>query len=265
MPTTTGSRSSANGSTTPKKSAAEHDSAAAPEAELLETAENPRPGLRAYLTVKRAALLARRKALRADPPTAPHRLRARTTAEERSGVRRIRIRHHQILSDSPPDFAGYDLGPASPEIQLGVLSSCLTHIFLIQAADLRIPLDSLEVEVEADQDPRAGQKGFERVPIYPHNISYTVHLPPRRRRQERVKHAFIFPEGGNDDFVRLPCSRYMTPGRVPAVSVSRKPRRARTASMVAPVRRGSQPPRARALRRTGGTAGRSWRGTRPSG
>ncbi|MYU10698.1 OsmC family peroxiredoxin [Streptomyces sp. SID8361] len=177
MPTAaTGSRSSANGSSASQQNAAEHDSALAPGEVLLETAENPRPGLRAYLAVKRAALLARRKALRTDPPTAPHRLRARTSAEERSGVRRIRIRHHQLLSDSPPDFAGYDLGPASPEIQLGVLSSCLTHIFLIQAADLRIPLDSLEVEVEADQDPRAGQKGFEQVPIYPHNITYTVHL-----------------------------------------------------------------------------------------
>ncbi|MFF3371554.1 OsmC family protein [Streptomyces sp. NPDC002680] len=143
---------------------------------LLETAPDPRPGLREYLEVKRAALLAKREAQQTDPLTEPHKLRARTTAEERSGVRRIRIRHHQILSDSPPDFAGYDLGPASPEIQLGVLSSCLTHIFLIQAADLRIPLDSLEVEVQADQDPRAGQPGFEQVPIYPHNISYTVHI-----------------------------------------------------------------------------------------
>ncbi|GAA2328372.1 MULTISPECIES: OsmC family protein [Streptomyces] len=148
--------------------------------QLLATAPDPRPGLRAYLEVKRAALLAKREAEReaerAGSVTGPNRLRARTKAEERSGVRRIRIRHHQILSDSPPDFAGYDLGPASPEIQLGVLSSCLTHIFLIQAADLRIPLDSLEVEVQADQDPRAGRPGFEQVPIYPHNISYTVHI-----------------------------------------------------------------------------------------
>ncbi|MFE0689618.1 OsmC family protein [Streptomyces sp. JH002] len=149
---------------------------AAPDAEVLDTAPDPQPGLRAYLEVKRAALLARREAARANPPTRPNRLRARASAEARSGVRRIRIRHHQILSDSPLDFAGYDLGPASPEIQLGVLSSCLTHVFLIQAADLRVPLDSLEVEVDADLDPRAGKPGFEDTPIYPHNISYTVHV-----------------------------------------------------------------------------------------
>lgn len=59
-------------------------------------------------------MLAKREAQQTDPLTEPHKLRARTKAEERSGVRRIRIRHHQILSDSPPDFAGYDLGPASP-------------------------------------------------------------------------------------------------------------------------------------------------------
>lgn len=160
--------------------------------QLLDAAPDPRPGLRAYLEVKRAALLAKRAAQRVTPVTEPHRLRARTKAEERSGVRRIRVRHHQILSDSPLDFAGYDLGPASPEIQLGALSSCLTHIFLIQAADLRIPLDSLEVEVQADQDPRAGEPGFEQVPIYPHNISYTVHITsPAGRERVRELHETV--------------------------------------------------------------------------
>jgi uncharacterized OsmC-like protein len=152
---------------------------------ILATAPDPQPGLRDYLEVKRAALLARKAKAEADPPTGPYRLRAQAKAEERSGVRRIRIRDHQVLSDSPLDFAGYDLGPSSPELQLGVLSSCLTHIFLIQAATLQIPLDALTVEVEADQDPRAGKSGFEEVPIYPHNISYTVRLSSPAS-QERI-------------------------------------------------------------------------------
>ncbi len=147
-----------------------------PAATILATAIDPQPGLRDYLEVKRAALLERRLTAEEAPPAKPDELRAQTTAEARSGVRRIRIRDHQVLSDSPLDFAGYDLGPTSPELQLGVLSSCLTHIFLIQAADLRIPLDALTVEVQADQDPRAGKPGFEDVPIYPHNIRYTVRL-----------------------------------------------------------------------------------------
>ena len=96
--------------------------------------------LREYLSQKRAALLACREAAKANGQGS-HKLQAKVTAEGRSGVRRIRIRDFQILSDSPPDFAGYNLGPGSPELQLGVLGSCLTHIFLIQAADRQVPLD----------------------------------------------------------------------------------------------------------------------------
>jgi hypothetical protein len=49
-------------------------------------------------------------------------------------------------------------------LQLGVLGSCLTPVFLIQAADQGIPLDSLDVEVTGQMDGRAGQPGYEDVP-----------------------------------------------------------------------------------------------------
>jgi uncharacterized OsmC-like protein len=39
--------------------------------------------------------------------------------------------------------------------------------------------------VEAEQDPRAGKPGFEDVPIYPHNIRYTVRLSTPAS-QERI-------------------------------------------------------------------------------
>jgi uncharacterized OsmC-like protein len=128
--------------------------------------------LNEYLAQKRAAILARR----AKNFTEPSRIKARVSAEGRSGVRRIRIRDFQVISDSGPDFAGYNLGPSSPELQLGVLGSCLTHVFLIHAADRGVPLDSLEVEVSGQLDPRAGRPGFEQIPVYPHNLSYTVHI-----------------------------------------------------------------------------------------
>lgn len=131
--------------------------------------------LNEYLGQKRAALLARR-AKAAAGSQAPHELKATVKAEGRSGIRHIRIREHHVVSDSPYDFAGYNLGPSSPELQLGVLGSCLTHIFLIQAADKQIPLDSLEVEVTGQLDPRAGTAGNEHIPVYPHNITYTVHI-----------------------------------------------------------------------------------------
>lgn len=131
--------------------------------------------LREFLHQKRDALLARREAAAANPAAQePRILAANVKAEGRSGVRRIRIRDHQILSDSGPELAGYDFGPGSPEIQVGVLGSCLTHIFEIQAAEREIWLDALEVEVRAVQDFRSGQPGFEDVPRWPHQFTYTV-------------------------------------------------------------------------------------------
>jgi len=131
--------------------------------------------LNEYLAQKRAALLARRARV-AEGKSEPNLLKAHVKAEGRSGIRHIRIRDYHIISDSPYDFAGYALGPGSPELQLGVLGSCLTHIFLIQAADKQVPLDSLEVEVHGQLDPRANTPGNEHIPVYPHNISYTVHI-----------------------------------------------------------------------------------------
>ncbi|MDR8413686.1 hypothetical protein MTP10_33755 [Nonomuraea sp. 3-1Str] len=66
--------------------------------------------LREYLSHKRTALMARRAA----PASGPVPLHAHVTAEGRSGIRRIRIRGRQLISDSGPDVAGYDLGTASP-------------------------------------------------------------------------------------------------------------------------------------------------------
>lgn len=128
-----------------------------------------------YLAEKRSAVLARDAHIDAGTAQATA-LLANVSAEGRSGVRRIRIREHQVISDSPPDFAGYNLGPSSPELQLGVLGSCVTHIFLIQAADRQVPLNSLEVEVTGTIDPRAGKPGHESTPIWPHDIGYTVHV-----------------------------------------------------------------------------------------
>lgn len=128
-----------------------------------------------YLAEKREAVLARNAAIEAGTAQ-PLQLKAHVRAEGRSGVRRLRIRDHQVISDSPPDFAGYNLGPSSPELQLGVLGTCVTHIFLIQAAQRQVPLQSLEVEVSGIIDPRGGSPGHESTPIWPHEIGYTVHI-----------------------------------------------------------------------------------------
>jgi uncharacterized OsmC-like protein len=139
--------------------------------------------LNEYLEQKRQAIQQRQENIERTGG-APVPLAAQVTVEGRSGIRRIRIRDHQIISDSAPDFAGYDLGPGSPELQLGVLGSCLTHIFLIQAASRKVPLDSLSVEVSGQLDPRSGRPGFENVPVYPHNIAYTVHIASPAAEEE---------------------------------------------------------------------------------
>lgn len=113
--------------------------------------------LNEYLSQKREAVLERRAKIAAGT-SSPLPLRAEVKAEGRSGIRHIRIREHHVLSDSPYDFAGYNLGPSSPELQLGVLGSCLTHIFLIQASVAGIPLEELSVEVTGEIDPRRGAR-----------------------------------------------------------------------------------------------------------
>jgi uncharacterized OsmC-like protein len=131
--------------------------------------------LNEYLSQKRSAYQ-KLKARASEPGIEPRAIAARVKAEGRSGLRRIRIRDFQVISDSGPDFAGYDLGPSSPELQLGVLGSCVTHVTLIQAADLGVPLDALEVEIEGEIDPRGGKPGFDHIPVYPQNIRYTLHI-----------------------------------------------------------------------------------------
>ena len=92
-----------------------------------------------YLFQKRKASLARKRRIE-NRELEPTPIKAAVFAEGRSGIRRIRIRDFQIVTDSPSDFAGYDLGSGSPELPLGVLGSCLNHSFLIPAASLEVRL-----------------------------------------------------------------------------------------------------------------------------
>ncbi|TDS73603.1 MULTISPECIES: OsmC family protein [unclassified Comamonas] len=131
--------------------------------------------LNEFLVHKRKAVLARDQRI-TDGEVGPSPLHAKVTAEGRTGLRRMRIRDHQIISDSANGFAGYDLGPSSPELQLGVLGTCMVHIFEIQAAAMQVPLDSVEVDVWGSMDARAGTPGFESLPRGLQGIRYEVRL-----------------------------------------------------------------------------------------
>ena len=50
----------------------------------------------------------------------------------------------------------------------------------------------LSVDVKGQMDYRAGQPGFEDIPVYPHNIHYTVHLESPASAEEIAKlHAAV--------------------------------------------------------------------------
>ena len=157
-----------------------------------------------YLDEKRRALAARSAGIRAGV-VSPVPLTARVTVEGRSGVRRIGIRRHAIVTDSLPDFAGFDLGPGSPELQLGVLGSCLAHTVLIQAALHDVPVASLEVEVSGTFDPRAGSDGYADVPVHPQDLTYEVRLvSPADPARVQALHALVEAACPILNLLRLP-------------------------------------------------------------
>ncbi|MFD0589459.1 OsmC family protein [Paenibacillus sp. GCM10027627] len=132
--------------------------------------------LNEYLQDKKEALDARNERFAEESVVVSQQLKAGVRVAGRSGVREIRIRDFQVISDSGPDFAGHQLGPGSPELQLGVLGSCLSHITLIQAASRGVPLDAVEAEVTGDFHPLGGKPGYEHIPVYLYNISYTLRI-----------------------------------------------------------------------------------------
>lgn len=105
-------------------------------------------GLQQYL-LNKAAAMAAASSNYGSGDDAREAIAAECIASDLTGVRRIHIRDYQLLSDSGPSFGGFSLGPSSPEMLLGVLASCLTHTYLIGAANLGLPLDSVHVRFEA--------------------------------------------------------------------------------------------------------------------
>ena len=131
--------------------------------------------LTAYLKDKALALKKRKEVIETDKPAAKQ-LSASVTAEGRSGIRRVRIRDFQVVTDAPPDLAGYNLGPSAPELLLGSLGSCLVHTLMIQAAWLDIPIDSAEAVVTGNFDARTGHPAFPDFPSVLANVAYVLRL-----------------------------------------------------------------------------------------
>lgn len=108
-------------------------------------------GLGDYLAQKAAAM---RRAAEERPRGEDwhETIEATCVADDATGVRKLRIRDWQFIGDSGPAFGGWGLGPSSPELLLGVISTCLTHTYLIGAATMGITLDRVEVKVTAENN-----------------------------------------------------------------------------------------------------------------
>jgi uncharacterized OsmC-like protein len=136
--------------------------------------EDPR-GLRAYLRQKAASMRAVADARpRADDWR--ERVEAVCTADDATGVRKLRMRDWQLIGDSGPGFGGWGLGPSSPELLCGVLSTCLTHTYLIGAAMLEIPVDRVQVRVSAENNDAAFLGIVTDDPPLPFDITARVEL-----------------------------------------------------------------------------------------
>lgn len=130
-------------------------------------------GLQNYLERKLAAMKSFRAAASTNPDERKQKLTATVTAEGLTGVRRIRTRDFQVITDTGPALAGHDLGARAPEILLGALGSCISHTILIQAALQGIEVEELEIETSLDVDSLAGHVDIVN-PVS--GISYTIRI-----------------------------------------------------------------------------------------
>ncbi len=105
----------------------------------------------------------------------PLKLSARVTAIGRTGIRRLRIRNFQILSDGGRDTAEFNLGAGSWPSVVGALGSAVAGDYLVQAAIKGIPIDGLEVVFTSRPGTAPSQTTGTQV-TYPRNLAYTAFI-----------------------------------------------------------------------------------------
>ncbi len=125
-------------------------------------AANSQPGLRDFITEEQVPVT--KGTLKPGGPkpaaTEPRTLIAHTRVEPNTGLRQTWLgqdNYFQALHDSAPGLLGRGLAPTVEENLLGVVTTCPTHIFEIQAAARGVLLDKLELTADADLSPRFGK------------------------------------------------------------------------------------------------------------
>lgn len=150
-------------------------------------------GLREYLLEKHAAAAGAIPAEGAEPKPAKVEgeppLRAIVQVEGGTGIRNIRtdLSNFQFIHDNPRHLAGHNIGPLAEEHLVGVMITCLTHIYEIEASKRGIAIDALRLENHAVVAPRIGS--IDNPPRY-QSIRYTVHIgspEPKEKIEELQK------------------------------------------------------------------------------
>ena len=134
-------------------------------------------------------------------------------ADDLTGVRKLRIRDWQFVGDSGPAFGGWNLGPSSPELLCGVVSTCLTHTYEIGAAILGIPVDRIEVRVTAENNDARFLSIPTDDPAVPYNIAAhaSIHAPEATADQIKVLHDYA-RQCPLTNLIRQPNSVTVIPG-----------------------------------------------------
>ncbi len=143
-----------------------------PGADLLRGSSLRNDSLRDFQAQLRSALFLLKN--RAEL-TQPLKLSARVTAESRTGIRRLRIRNFQILSDGGRETGEYELGAGSWPSVVGALSSAVAGDFLTLASVKGIPIDELEVVFTSRPGRAPAQDGGRQV-TYPRNLAYSAFI-----------------------------------------------------------------------------------------
>ncbi|WP_438481267.1 OsmC family protein [Oleiharenicola lentus] len=126
--------------------------------------------LRDFQTRQRSAL----SLLKGNPELEKSvKLSAKVTAESRTGIRRLRIRNFQLLSDGGRETAEFNLAAGSWPSVVSALSSAVAGDFLTQASLKGIPIDSLEVIFTSRPGSAPSQTTGTQV-TYPRGLAYTI-------------------------------------------------------------------------------------------
>ncbi|MGO4212443.1 OsmC family protein [Terriglobus sp. 2YAB30_2] len=128
----------------------------------------------------------------------PVKLTGTVTAVSRTGLRRLRIREFQLLSDGGRETGEFNLAAGSWPSVVSALGSALAGDYLVQATVKGIPIDGLEVIFTSKPGTAPSQTTGAQV-TYPRNLAYIVfitspatdaQLEDLRKTVERVSPVF---------------------------------------------------------------------------